>query len=1307
MKREDCPLAAASAELESVAEEPEEESSAVCSVAIEEEHDAMSRISIKEMPSRASRTGTAVTCATAGTMSTAAAKDKYYKKGDIKVKQLPWTEEETQQVMEHIRFLQDELPGGRGLNNSESAKVWKDSLDHLRSKIVKAVAEGKISRHSSLLHKLASATRAIQLVDLTKLSKLMKANSQAGDCIAGKEVLLLCGETGAGKTTALQYFLGTTFEEVEVDGFLHLSPTSYVDPAHDKFKTSYSREPTTRVLQAATEWVDGHGEIAIADLPSYDVANCLEEDIALGTGMVNALYRAKSVRPVVLLSREGMGNRFSNLPETMRIIRRLYQVQSEKDWKPFCYAFTKYDYKHRKLLHKQFAALQRLPPKLGKGEQPLFNALIEDIAEKTNPEANVILPMEENPSKSLAYLFRATEDGKMDPKELCTSFASDFSLRQFHLQMQLAMCDFQGNMLQEDYESAIKNINNMKTMADVFPEISTHLESAKDAFKQRVAQLWVLVVRSIGQEDYETALYRMEQLNAVGSDFPDAMECSVLGHELLTQSITEPFTEHEFDKSIHRIIEMTKLQKRFPDLSDVVDFGLQALREKLINLINDKDYSAAVVLMHHLGRSESDLPSSFVVAQHGLHLVRESLLKLIEDEDYGNGIPLTIKVSELGSAFAEANSYVRRILKTIRKRVDYAIQSRDYVKAGFLLRTVTTLAPSLTDGKEYIEFALDSAAQHVCELRMEVVNAFDALLQVKDQTKYKKLLQYAVKTMASLNKSEPTRLVCADFYKTQEIPLDAENYKPNYLAILCTPRDCTSESFCVAQVRHLIEQMTSELAPFDEKASMEFLMENRKDLLSIILRLRSTSNGFMNSAGGSLAVTLYEKAFTKFQDVVENILSLSEKSFNSSMDMKEFEFQAWLLAFLIQGFTREREDEDGPDIQKMEDLDHRRVTLMLRFENEISDTMELLSNYTFPDFKEKESCKPNFATFLQEVNLPDLEAPRQLLLSLSQAPQLCKMMATMISAHSAEKSVESLDRSIIDLFGRIVSYLEATYVRLIQDLKIKNITSHVGLKDASEMNFEIPMIYLSFQRVEHWSKDTTTGIAPLLKRLCEIEACLHILIPKLKERVHGAEDIGPAAFIKNLICMENSGPVGCNCLFSKCDGSVDDFMETLPVLPPRDQEHEIASDKVKDQDRGNSIASTSQVRDNIQVRKSEDVHDTRDDEVAMLTEDRNEAVPTHKQEAEAATRDHPLGSSGSDNMNDAQGDTKIRKDKNEFDDSSENSITDEDEAKAAKGTVEEAIAKTLAGGPTKINDNPEKPMTTTLIEYALGRQQKQ
>ncbi|CAB9501322.1 whole genome shotgun sequence [Seminavis robusta] len=1098
--------------------------------------------------------------------------DYNYEKDGLQIKQLPWTQQDTIQVIQQLTFLQEELLGkGTGAFN-ENVALWKEGVEDLDFKIRKALGggntnnaaacSGTMDREDPLLQRLLSTMRGINVVDMPRLSTLMKANQKAGDVIEGKDVIILCGETGSGKTTTLQFLLGTTFDEIEIDGFLHYGPTTFVDPNHADFKTSYSREPTTRNLQAAAvkmnegDEEDGQQEIAVCDVPSYDVTKCLEEDIALGIGMVQALQRAKSVRPVVVLSRDGMGNRFGNLCDTMRIVMRLCNVTENEDWKPFHYVFTKYDEKHRELLHKQFVALRRNPPKIGQGHlQELFEAFVGDIAEKTSVEATVIRPMEDHPANVLPVLAGDDPSCKVNPLEFCANFASDFSVKQLQLQMQVHLNDFHGHLLEENYYSAIRAMEGIKVLADMFPDMQGYILQAKEAFVQQVALIWVLVVRSIGKQDYHTALYRMEQLSSMAKDFPDAVECSELGREMLSQSIVEPITEKAYGKSIHRMKLLGKVRKRFPEAVESIELGLEALRDTLNALVEERDFDTAIDLITQLGRAEPDIPEGFSVAQHGLHLVRESLMGIVEEENYEDGMKLTMRVSELGRDFAEANGYVRKILKIIRKRIDQSIQLGDYVKAGFLLRHLCELGKELYDGSEYVEYAFDTAAQHVCELRMEVVNAFETLLKVKDQKKYLQLLEYASASMSNLMKSEPMRLVCTEFYTTRgNVPRDNDGYKPNYLVILCTPKDCTSEAFCVAQVRHLVESVSTELDMFEsENTSMEYLMANRKSLLSILLRLRAANRVFQDGPGGTMANGLYEKAFVKFQALIEGIIKLSEESFASSMEMKEFEFQAWFLAFLIQGFTRDsRSDDTSVDLQAMDKLDHRRVTLMLRFENEISETMDLLTNYKFPDFKPASGGPPDFLAYFQDIKLGDLEAPRQLLLSLGQAQQLCKMMATVLSCEDAQKAVHALDKTVVQLFQHIVESLEESYGQLVHDIKEQRVQYTTAVRDAKILSQSIDAtIRPEICAVQNWSDDTFPGLGPIFLRLAEIELTLGKLTIKLEEKIQEEADISPVAFIYSLFSGRSSngegGPLGCSCLGG--DGE-DFFMSTLPELPP-------------------------------------------------------------------------------------------------------------------------------------------------------------
>ena len=393
-------------------------------------------------------------------------------------KLLEWTTAEAEKHKERLKFF------GRALGDQmrrlpRENKVVRSILEAMKAAIREGIG-GEGRRHVVvLLENTVKLLKIVQPVDLNKLTALMETNQRAGDCMDNKDVVLLLGSSGSGKTTTLHQMAGTSFEEAEVDGFFHLKPTEFVNPAVANYKTTPGGEIGTHTIQTVEISVDGRN-VVICDTPAFGaaIATGLEDDIANGLGIVRALHRAHSVRPVLVLSREGMGDRFNAFSETLSSVTRLLGNTDKIDLKPFNYIFTKYEKRHAACKCRQFILIRKRPQP-SEMDNIMFQAFVDDIIQKTTPEAKIALPMEEAPLSLLRKILYDHQVVK-DPSKYFIPFVSDSALRKLKLQLQITLRD---------------------------------------------------VLSAIGDEDFGLAVYRMKQLSRLALYLPEANECAQLGME--------------------------------------------------------------------------------------------------------------------------------------------------------------------------------------------------------------------------------------------------------------------------------------------------------------------------------------------------------------------------------------------------------------------------------------------------------------------------------------------------------------------------------------------------------------------------------------------------------------------------------------------------------------------------------------------------------------------------------------------------------------------------------------------------------
>jgi ABC-type multidrug transport system fused ATPase/permease subunit len=126
---------------------------------------------------------------------------------------------------------------------------------------------------------------SIREINIQELLRLTKSNNDAINKIKDKDVYLLFGPTGAGKSTTLHFLGGSKMEEQLIDGKVHILPVNITNKDLKDVKTGLSaiKSETRLVIPVkipinASEY--GFDNVMFCDLPGFGDTNGPEIDIS-------------------------------------------------------------------------------------------------------------------------------------------------------------------------------------------------------------------------------------------------------------------------------------------------------------------------------------------------------------------------------------------------------------------------------------------------------------------------------------------------------------------------------------------------------------------------------------------------------------------------------------------------------------------------------------------------------------------------------------------------------------------------------------------------------------------------------------------------------------------------------------------------------------------------------------------------------------------------------------------------------------------------------------------------------------------
>lgn len=566
---------------------------------------------------------------------------------------IDWTKKEAEKHHDHLQFFSRALRDQMHRLPRES-KIVRNMLDTMKEAIREGMEEQVGGEYGTrhiiiLIENVSKLLHVIQPVDLDKLIQMMKTNQRAGNAMEGKDVVLLCGATGAGKTTTLLHLAGTSFREEEVDGFFHLQPTGYSDPDVARFKTSCGRDAMTKVIQTSQINIDGQ-EIVICDTPGFGASQSVEEDIANGLGIIRAIHRANTVRPVLVLSREGMGDRFTAFSGTLSSVTRLIGRSENVDLKPFNYIFTKYEPKHRTCMCRQFILIRKRPRVEEEGKV-LFRAFVDDIIQKTTPEAKIALPMEGQPHELLRGLL---DDEFMvsEPRKYFVPFVSESALRKLKLQLQITLRDILSALVEEDFSLAVFRTQQLSSLALVLPEAREcaqlaleatvrHITTERDHICQIVDKVQTVKIHKQFTQLLET--FKTEISRIMASEEIRHV-CAMYEKESNTSRRRVPGTNESF--CIEQVNKLLKIVSR-----DIPDFEPEYLNTEAL-MRRRGSFLTGVVRLKEMNELLQNIP--------GDHFVASMYLKAFEQFHFFVGRVLSEAEQNFQNTPRDMNSFERQ-----------------------------------------------------------------------------------------------------------------------------------------------------------------------------------------------------------------------------------------------------------------------------------------------------------------------------------------------------------------------------------------------------------------------------------------------------------------------------------------------------------------------------------------------------------------------------------------------------------------------------------------------------------------------
>ncbi|CAG9311001.1 unnamed protein product [Blepharisma stoltei] len=519
---------------------------------------------------------------------------------------------------------------------NELAKRPDEKIDCKLANTLKEYSEKQT--WESAIGAIRKNIRNVSPINFKELFRLIEKSKMMTENLENKDIILLIGSTGCGKSTTVHFLAGSMLTKVKENGIEHIIPFLINDEALKKVNVSNLYKSETKHITAVK--IPTESEIFVCDTPGLMDTAGAEVDIANTIGIANAIQKCKSVRPLILLSGKADGDRFQGFKKLANSLSK-FCPGLKKYSQSFGYAFTKYDKDEIENIHGRINNLLT-----DDSHDSLSRELIEDIEEKTRKEINVIYPLTDNPEHILHKILDIIPID--NPDHIFNCFLTSESREKIQSQIDIHKGEIETALRKRDYSIIKDRLEDLKTLSFLFKEYEEKYKQCVDSVIEGTNEIFHSATKLFNSSVHEKNVLLKDIVEAYKCSFNEIKESEKIRESHLKGETPSP---EEFLNNIEQ-------QLKWNEKNNIENFDIEVAKAKLKNLsliaeffeeFNGKNSELKLIYENFIINMIKEAEKSFEIKDFNLcsSNIRQVKTYLKNIGEYLNLSDLDIKYKEL------------------------------------------------------------------------------------------------------------------------------------------------------------------------------------------------------------------------------------------------------------------------------------------------------------------------------------------------------------------------------------------------------------------------------------------------------------------------------------------------------------------------------------------------------------------------------------------------------------------------------------------------------------------------------------